>query len=60
VTRLTFESYWPLLFLLIIPYLWWVRRKSAVDLVPTQLTISTTVRSAIVCLLALALMQPTL
>src|SRR4029079_18395586 len=60
VTRLTFENYWPLLFLLIVPYLWWVRRKSSVDLSPTQLTISTTIRTAIVCLLALALMQPTL
>jgi len=60
VTRLTFENYWPLLFLLIIPYLWWVRKRSAVDLVPVQLKLSTTIRSIIVCLLALALMQPTL
>ena len=25
--RLTFDSYWPLLFLLIVPYLWWVRTR---------------------------------
>ena len=30
--RLTFENYWPLIFLVIIPYLWWVRRDTAMDL----------------------------
>lgn len=58
--RLTWESYWPLLFLLILPYLWWVRGRSAVDLTPKHLWLSTTVRSLIVCALTLALMQPVL
>lgn len=58
--RLTVESYWPLLFLLIVPYLWWMRRKSAVDLTPKHLGLSTTVRSIIVLALTIALMQPIL
>jgi len=58
--RLTFESYWPLLFLLIIPFLWWVRRQSAVDLSPKQLRLSTILRTLIVCALTIALMQPIL
>src|SRR6185295_7832391 len=58
--RLTFDSYWPLLFLLIVPYLWWVRRQSAVDLSPRHLRLSTIVRSVIVCALTVALMQPIL
>jgi Ca-activated chloride channel homolog len=58
--RLTFDSYWPLLFLLIIPYLWWVRLRSAVDLSPKHLRISTILRSIIVCALTIALMQPIL
>jgi uncharacterized membrane protein len=58
--RLTFESYWPLLFLLLVPYLWWVRRSSAVDLSPSHLRLTTIVRSIIVCALTVALMQPIL
>src|SRR5215510_5872388 len=41
-----------------VPYLWWVRRRSSVDLSPKHLRLSTLVRSVIVCVLALALMQP--
>jgi len=58
--HLTFEAYWPLILLLIVPYVWWVRRTSAVDLSPKHLRLSTVIRSAIVCMLALALMQPVL
>ena len=58
--RLTFDSYWPLLFLLIIPWLWWVRTRSAVDLTPKHLRISTLLRSIIVLALTAALMQPVL
>jgi len=58
--RLTFDSYWPLLFLLIIPYLWWVCTRSAVDLAPKHLRLSTTIRSLIVVALTIALMQPIL
>src|SRR5262249_11528569 len=58
--RLTFENYWPAIFLLMLPYLWWAGRQTAVDLTPKHLRISVLVRSAIVCLLAAALMQPIL
>lgn len=56
--RLTFSSYWPLMFLALVPYLWWVRRPSAVDLSVRHLRLSTIVRSTLICLLAIALMQP--
>jgi Ca-activated chloride channel homolog len=58
--RLTFETYWPLIFLLVVPYLWWVRRSSAMDLSPKHLKLSTTLRSVIIAALVLALMQPIL
>src|SRR5262245_44948913 len=58
--RLTFENYWPLVFLLLIPYLWWVRRNSAMDLSPKHLRLSTILRCAIVAGLVFALMQPVL
>ena len=58
--RLTFENYWPLIFLAIIPYLWWVRRDTAMDLSRKHLKLSTLLRSALVVGLVLALMQPVL
>src|SRR5262245_19409811 len=58
--RLTFENYWPLLFLVIIPYLWWVRRDTAMDLSKKHLKLSTVLRSALVVGLVLAMMQPVL
>ena len=58
--RLTFEVYWPLIFLGIIPYLWWVRRGTAMDLSPKHLQLSTLLRSALIGGLVLALMQPIL
>ncbi len=58
--RLTFENYWPLIFLVIIPYLWWVRRDTAMDLSRKHLKLSTLLRSALVVGLVLALMQPVL
>src|SRR3989442_15656951 len=58
--RLTFETYWPLIILLMVPYLWWVCRRTAVDLNPKHLRLSTIIRSAIICLLVFALMQPVL
>jgi len=58
--RLTLQNYWPAVFLLIVPYLWWMGRYTAVDLSPKHLRLSTLIRSAIVCLLVLALMQPVL
>src|SRR5262245_47049755 len=54
----TFDTYWPLLLFLFIPYLWWVQRKTQTDLSPKHLKLGGFVRSAIVALIALALMQP--
>ena len=58
--RLSFDIYWPLFLLLIIPYLWWMQRKTLADLSPKHLQLSGAVRSTIVLLIALALMQPVL
>ena len=58
--RLTFENFWPLIFLAIIPYLFWVRRRTEMDLSPKHLRLSTILRAALVAGLALALMQPVL
>lgn len=56
--RFTFDTYWPLLLLLLIPYVWWVLRRTLTDLTPRHLQLAGIVRSAIVALIALALMQP--
>jgi uncharacterized membrane protein len=56
--RFTLDTYWPLLLLLLIPYVWWVQRRTLTDLSPKHLQLSGIVRSAIVALLAFALMQP--
>jgi len=58
--RLSFDTYWPLFLLLIIPFLWWVQRRTLADLSPKHLQLSGAVRSTIVLLIALALMQPVL
>ncbi len=57
---LIFENYWPLAFLAVIPWLWWVRGRSAVDLSPKHLKLSTLFRSALIVAIVLALMQPTI
>jgi uncharacterized membrane protein len=56
--RLTIDTFWPLLLLALIPYLWWVQRRTLTDLSPKHLRLSGAVRSAIVLLIALALIQP--
>src|SRR5580765_2473114 len=58
--RFTFDTYWPLALLLLIPYLWWVQRKTLTYLSPKHLQLSGAVRSTIVALITLALMQPVL
>ena len=58
--RLTVQTYWPLLLLAMIPFVWWMRRATTMDLSAKHLRLSTIVRSAIICLLAAALMQPVL
>src|SRR5215510_7219854 len=54
----SFDTYWPLALLLVIPYLWWVQRRTLTDLSLKHLQLAGMVRSAIVALIALALMQP--
>jgi hypothetical protein len=58
--RLTFETYWPLLVALIIPFLWWTNRGTVAGLSRKHLFLSTSIRSAILSLLLLAMMQPVL
>ena len=58
--RLTFENHWPVILLVTIPWLWFVSRTTGTDLSPRHLRLSTAIRSLIIFLLVLALMQPTL
>jgi Ca-activated chloride channel homolog len=60
MTRLTIETWWPLIFLAVIPFVWRVQRSTVVDLSARHLRLSTFVRVAIVLLLVFALMQPIL
>jgi uncharacterized membrane protein/uncharacterized protein YegL len=57
---LLFEHYWPLVLLLVIPVLIFVKRNTDDDLSPKHLRLSLLVRSTLIVLLALMLMQPTL
>ena len=54
----TMTHYWPLLILLALPLVWWVRRHTAVGLARRHLLFSTVVRTVVIVALALALMQP--
>jgi len=58
--RLTFETYWPLILAAIVPFIWWARQSTVANLSPKHLRISTTIRTSIIVLLTLALMQPRL
>src|SRR5262245_20343805 len=58
VVRFNFDTYWPLVLLLLVPYMWWVQRRTQTDLSPKHLQLSGLVRSSIVVLIAFALMQP--
>jgi hypothetical protein len=58
--EITFETHWPLLFLLAIPLLWAAGKSTHVDVGRRHLLLSTLVRSATVALMALALSQPVL
>ena len=51
-------TYWPLFLLLLIPCLWWIHQKTLVDLSPRHLQLSGLLRSAIIALVAVALMEP--
>jgi len=54
----SFTSFWPLLLLLALPPVWWMRGRTAVGLSPRHLAASTVVRSFVIVMLVLALMQP--
>jgi Ca-activated chloride channel homolog len=58
--QLSVDTYWPLLLLPIIPYIWWVQTRTLTDLSPKHLQLSGSVRSLIILCIALALMQPVL
>jgi uncharacterized membrane protein len=56
--RFGFDTYWPLLLLLLIPYILWIQRRTLTDLSPKHQQLLGGVRSAIVALIAVAMMQP--
>src|SRR5262245_59555468 len=51
-------TYWPLLTLVLIPFLWWVRRNTKTDFESKHLNLSTVVRAMTLLVLVAALMQP--
>jgi hypothetical protein len=57
---LSFDTYWPLLLLALVPLLWIFQRRSQTDLTAKHLKLAGLVRSTILVLLVLALMQPVL
>ena len=58
--RLEFETYWPLILLLMVPALWLVQRRTETDMSAKHLRLAGVIRSVIVILLVLAIMQPVL
>jgi Ca-activated chloride channel homolog len=59
--RFTIDTYWPLVLpLIVLPYVWWVQRRTITGLSPKKLKLLSWLRSATVLLLAIALMQPAL
>ena len=55
---LSFGQYWPLFLLVAVPVVWWIRGRTATGLAPQHLKISALMRSAVIVLLALAIMRP--
>jgi uncharacterized membrane protein len=56
----TFESYWPLCLIALVPVLWWAVGKTSLDLSRWHLWLLAAARSVIVILLAFTLARPTL
>ena len=54
----TLSHYWPLLLLLALPPVWWMKAHTAVGLSARHLLASTIVRTAVIVFLTLALAQP--
>ncbi|MFQ5742110.1 MAG: VWA domain-containing protein [Acidobacteriota bacterium] len=55
---ITLNHYWPILLLLAVPLVWWASQHTRTGLSPRHLVVSTATRTAVVILLALALMRP--
>src|SRR5262245_34078126 len=59
--RLTFYTYWPLVLpLIVLPFVWWVQKRTVTGLTPKKLQLLSWARSAVVVLLAMTLTQPAL
>ena len=56
--RITFGNFWPLLILLVIPLFWGMLRHTRIGLSPSHLRATVIARTAVLTLLALALMRP--
>ena len=57
---LSVETYWPLLLLPAVAYLWWVGKRTSTSLAAPHLKLLMWVRTVVVVLLILALMRPLL
>lgn len=57
---LSFVRFWPVIFLLLIPWLWWVKRRSTAPLAPPLLRLSSVIRTSVVGLAVAALLEPSL
>ena len=55
---ITLSHYWPLLLLLALPFIWWIKTRTAVGLSAPHLVVATIVRIAVIIFLTLALAQP--
>lgn len=58
MTAVAFEAHWPLALVLLVPALWWVRRRSRTNLGARHLTALACLRICALVLLVLALMRP--
>jgi uncharacterized membrane protein len=56
--QVTFGTYWPLVIFLVVPAIWFAQRRTLTDLTPWHLGLSAALRSMIVIVLMLAMMQP--
>ena len=52
---ITLSHYWPLLLLLALPFIWWIKTRTTVGLSAPHLVVATIVRIAVIIFLALAL-----
>ena len=57
---LSFDTYWPLVLLALLPWVWWVPGRTFTNFNPRQLRVQAAVRSLVIALAALALAAPVL